>query len=141
MRLGLFSQMELMSQVLAVLLQWVECLRNRNPANFYCYETLVLYLKQCQVVFYIDNEAARAAFIQGVGFTPLAKRLTYWYDELEVRLGDITWFGRGAPHSNLADGPSRMGFNDPLLSEAKRIRFMLPKHVSDLGLATGAAET
>ena len=37
-----------------------------------------------QVVFYIDNEAARSAFIQGVGFSPIAKQMTVCYDTLEV---------------------------------------------------------
>ena len=92
-----------------------------------------------QVVFYIDNEAARSAFIQGVGFTPVAKQLTIWYDELEVNLGLVTWFGRVASHSNLADGPSRLAFEDPLLLSASRCNFMFPKHFNELGLATGAA--
>ena len=97
-------------------------------------------LANSQVVFYIDNEAARSAFIQGVGFTPVAKQLTVWYDDLEVELGLITWFGRVASHSNLADGPSRLAFDDPLLLKATRCRFMFPGHFSELGLATGAAE-
>ena len=94
-----------------------------------------------QVVFYIDNEAARSAFIQGVGFTPAAKQLTVWYDDLEVELGLITWFGRVASHSNLSDGPSRLSFGDPLLKSASRCRFVFPMHFNELGLATGAAET
>ena len=94
-----------------------------------------------QVVFYIDNEAARSAFIQGVGFTPIAKQLTVWYDTLEVDLNLITWFGRVASHSTIADGPSRLSFDDPLLSSAVRCSFMFPKHFNELGLATGAAET
>ena len=94
-----------------------------------------------QVVFYIDNEAARSAFIQGVGFTPIAKQMTVWYDTLEVDLNLITWFGRVASHSNIADGPSRLSFDDPLLRSAAKCSFMFPKHFNELGLATGAAET
>ena len=94
-----------------------------------------------QVVFYIDNEAARSAFIQGVGFTPIAKQLTVWYDNLEVDLNLITWFGRVASHSNIADGPSRLVFDDPLIQSATKCSFMFPKHFIELGLATGAAET
>ena len=94
-----------------------------------------------QVVFYIDNEAARSAFIQGVGFTPIAKQLTVWYDNLEVDLNLITWFGRVASHSNIADGPSRLVFDDPLIQSATKCDFMFPKHFIELGLATGAAET
>ena len=77
-----------------------------------------------QVVFYIDNEAARSAFIQGVGFTPIAKQLTVWYDNLEVDLNLITWFGRVASHSNIADGPSRLVFDDPLIQSATKCSFM-----------------
>jgi len=76
-----------------------------------------------QVVFYIDNEAARSAFIQGVGFTPIAKQMTVWYDTLEVDLNLITWFGRVASHSNIADGPSRLSFDDPLLRSAVKCSF------------------
>ena len=90
-------------------------------------------IQQSQVVFYIDNEAAKSAFIQGVGFTKVAKELTTKFDDLETRLGIISWFGRVASHSNLADGPSRLRFDSALLSGAVRKSLKLPQHISKLG--------
>ena len=90
-------------------------------------------IQQSQVVFYIDNEAAKSAFIQGVDFTKVAKELTTKFDDLETRLGIISWFGRVASHSNLADGPSRLRFDSALLSGAVRKSLKLPQHISKLG--------
>ena len=70
---------------------------------------------------------------QGVGFTRVAKELTTKFDDLETRLGIISWFGRVASHSNLADGPSRLRFDSALLSGAIRKSLKLPQHISELG--------
>ena len=90
-------------------------------------------IKQSQVVYYIDNEAAKSAFIQGVGFTDVAKSITSLFDSLETRLCIISWFGRVASHSNLSDGPSRLQFGSELLANAVRVPLKLPHHVSNLG--------
>ncbi len=92
-----------------------------------------------QVVNYIDYEAAKSAFIQGAGFTDCAKQLTTVFDDWETRLAIITWFGTVASHSNPADGPSRLCFDDVLLTNAVRIPVVLPHHISDLGMASGDA--
>ena len=90
-------------------------------------------IKHSQVVYYIDNEAAKSAFIQGVGFTDVAKSITSLFDSLETRLCIISWFGRVASHSNLSDGPSRLQFGSELLTNAVRVPVKLPHHVSNLG--------
>ena len=89
--------------------------------------------KLSQVVYYIDNEAAKSAFIQGVGFTDVAKAITSLFDNLETRLGIISWFGRVASHSNLSDGPSRLQFGSNLLACAVKAPLKLPHHVFHLG--------
>ena len=94
-------------------------------------------IKHSQVVYYIDNEAAKSAFIQGVGFTDVAKSITSLFDSLETRLCIISWFGRVASHSNLSDGPSRLQFGSHLLANAVRVPLKLPHHVSDLGNGFG----
>ena len=94
-------------------------------------------IRQSQVVYYIDNEAAKSAFIQGVGFTDVAKAITSIFDNLETRLGIISWFGRVASHSNLSDGPSRLQFGSSLLACAAKVPLKLPHHASDLGDGLG----
>ena len=98
-------------------------------------------ISQSQVVYYIDNEAAKSAFIQGVGFTDSAKQLTTIFDEMENRMAIITWFGRVASYSNPADGPSRLCFDDQILSGATRTPVVLPHHISELGMASGDADS
>ena len=98
-------------------------------------------ISQSQVVYYIDNEAAKSAFIQGVGFTDSAKQLTTIFDEMENRMAIITWFGRVASYRNPADGPSRLCFDDQILSGATRIAVVLPHHISELGMASGDADS
>ena len=90
-------------------------------------------IKHSQVVYYIDNKAAKSAFIQGVGFTDVAKAITSHFHCLETRLGIFSWFGRVASHSNLSDGPSRLHFGSKLLTNAVRVPVKLPHHVCDLG--------
>ena len=90
-------------------------------------------IQQSQVVYYIDNEAAKSAFTQGVGFTDFAKITTSILDNLETCLGIISWFRRVASHSNLSDGPSRFQFGSRLLACAAKVSLKLPHHVSDLG--------
>ena len=64
-----------------------------------------------QVVYYVDNEAAKAGLIRGAGGTSLANVIigTFCLKEAELQLK--TWFSRVPTHSNLSDGPSRMDFN------------------------------
>ena len=99
------------------------------------------FIAQSQVVYYLDNEAAKSAFIQGVGFTDSARKLTTIFDEMENRLSIITWFGRVASHSNPADSPSRLCFDDDILLNATRIPVVIPHHIAELGMASGDADS
>ena len=68
-------------------------------------------LRQCQVVYYLDNEAAKAGLIKGSGATRLADVIVGNFCANESKLELKTWFSRVPTHSNLSDGPSRMNFD------------------------------
>ena len=68
------------------------------------------WFKQSQVVYYLDNEAAKAGFIRGAGATKLANAIVGSFCAQEAKLQLKTWFSRVPTHSNLSDGPSRMDF-------------------------------
>ena len=98
------------------------------------------YIKGSPVVFYIDNDAARSAYIQGVGATTMSKLFTDVFVRLENQLSILSWFGRVPSHSNVADEPSRLQFTNPLLKACKRIHIAFPAHFDQLGLASGVLE-
>ena len=75
-------------------------------------------LIKSQVVFYIDNDAAKSGLIKGAGATDEASRLIGCFTSLEMQLQCITWFLRVPSHSNVADGPSRLCFSSSLLRGA-----------------------
>jgi hypothetical protein len=56
--------------------------------------------KGALVVYYIDNESARMAFVKGNGETTFACRLVYDFVCLESEMQHRTWFGRCPSHSN-----------------------------------------
>ena len=68
------------------------------------------WFKQSQIVYYVDNEAAKAGFIRGAGATKVANVIVGSFCALEAKLQLKTWFSRVPTHSNLSDGPSRMDF-------------------------------
>ena len=98
------------------------------------------FLQGCPVVFYLDNDAARSAYIQGVGATNKTRLFTEAFVKLEYKLRLMAWFGRVPSHSNIADQPSRLQFDHPMLSNCKRLRLTFPAHFTQLGLATGVLE-
>lgn len=98
-------------------------------------------VKASQVVIYIDNEACRSAFIQGVGATTHAKLLLSVFDDLECVNRLICWFGRVPSHSNISDKPSRLVFDDPILSGARHRNVQIPSHLMEVGLAAGVTES
>ena len=98
------------------------------------------YIKGSPVVFYIDNDAARSAYIQGVGATAMSKLFTDIFVRLENQLRLLSWFGRVPSHSNVADQPSRLQFDNPLLKACKRIHIAFPAHFDQVGLASGVLE-
>ena len=61
-----------------------------------------------QVVFYIDNESARMAYIRGSGETLRGAGIIQTFVERESSLQHRVWFGRVPSFSNPADAPSRM---------------------------------
>ena len=81
-------------------------------------------LQSCQVVFYIDNEAAKAGLIRGAGATPLANAIIGNFCIAEAELQLKAWFNRVPTHSNLSDGPSRQDFE--LVNALGRTRFEIP---------------
>jgi hypothetical protein len=81
-------------------------------------------LQSCQIVFYIDNEAAKAGLIRGAGATPLANAIIGDFCIAEAELQLKTWFNRVPTHSNLSDGPSRQNFE--LVNALGCARFEIP---------------
>ena len=59
-----------------------------------------------QVVFYIDNESTRMAYIRGDGSTDLGAKIVEHFVSLEAKMQHRVWFGRVPSHSNPADSPS-----------------------------------
>ena len=60
------------------------------------------------VVYYIDNESARMAFIKGSGETPKASSMVHSFVCLEAERQHRVWFGRCPSHSNPSDSASRL---------------------------------
>ena len=97
-------------------------------------------IKGSPVVFYIDNDVARSAYIQGVGATATTRLFTDLFVRLECQLRILAWSGRVPSHSNLADEPSRLRFTNPLLKACKRIHIKFPAHFNQVGMASGVLE-
>ena len=86
-----------------------------NP--IYELELLPLYVALCiwgplmqstHVVFYLGNDAARAAVCKGCGGTKVGQRIVQRIMEVECQLKLKSWYARVPTHSNISDGPSRM---------------------------------
>ena len=60
------------------------------------------------IVFYIDNESSRMAFVKGVGETQFASQMIHEFVCIEAEQQHRTWFGRCPSHSNPSDGASRL---------------------------------
>ena len=60
------------------------------------------------VVYYIDNESARMAFVKGIGETSFSSGLIHDFVCEEARLQHRVWFGRCPSHSNPSDSASRL---------------------------------
>ena len=88
------------------------------------------FLTGCPTVFYLDNVAARASYIKGTGANHSANSFIKEFVQLESRLKIYSWFGRVPSHSNIADAPSRLTFNDPSLQGCQRIRIVVPTHIA-----------
>ena len=67
-------------------------------------------IDKCQLVSYLDNDAARAGLIRGAGATRLSDVIIQMVCEHEAQMQLKTWFSRVPSHSNISDGPSRLEF-------------------------------
>ena len=66
------------------------------------------FILKKMVVHYLDNDAARSAFIRANASTPLGTTLVADYIEFEYKCCFSPWFARVASHSNPSDQPSRL---------------------------------
>lgn len=66
------------------------------------------YFRNSQVVFYLDNDAARAGLIKMRGATDIGDIIIQEAAMLEALHSFRPWFGRVPTSSNVADGPSRL---------------------------------
>ena len=80
-------------------------------------------LQRSQVVFYIDNESARMAYIRGSGETSLASSFISEFVTLEAGHQLRSWFARVPSHSNPADGASRLDDSELASLGASRTTF------------------
>ena len=71
-------------------------------------------MQLAHVVFYLDNDAARAALCKGCGGTRLGRRIVQHVMEDESRLKLNSWYARVPSHSNISDGLSRMDCTEVL---------------------------
>ena len=93
------------------------------------------------VVHYLDNDAARSAFIRASASTSLGTTLVTDYVNFEYKCRFSPWFA--ASHSNPADQPSREDFSPIWLRDAERCELVLPEHLSQWGIngCTDVGET
>ena len=92
------------------------------------------------VVHYLDNDAARSAFVRAHASTDLGAALIAEYVEFEYKCRFSPWFARVASHSNPSDEPSRMNFEAPWLRQASKVELVLPEHLSQWGII-GCSDT
>ena len=71
-----------------------------------------------QLVVYIDNEAARAALVKGCSTTEAGMRKCL---NSEAGHGRSTSYGRVGSHSNIADSPSRLDFDNIHFKEGAQL--------------------
>ena len=65
-------------------------------------------LANCQSVFYLDNDAARAGLTKAFGATQQAEAIVEKVVEIESDICNKPWYGRVPTSSNIADDPSRL---------------------------------
>ena len=65
-------------------------------------------LRSAHTVFYLDNDAARAALCKGCGGTKLGRNFVQRIMENESTLRLKSWYARVPSHSNISDGPRRL---------------------------------
>jgi len=92
------------------------------------------HVENAQVVFYLDNDAARSALIRANGSTLLSQAIIAEFLRLERDTCILPWFSRVPTASNPADDASRLIFNVPWLLGAPRPELILPARLSQWGI-------
>ena len=67
-------------------------------------------LEDCLLLVFIDNDAARHAWVSATAKTKHARNMIHSALSLEAQLGIVSYFCRVPTHSNIADAPSRLDF-------------------------------
>ena len=88
----------------------------------------------CQVIFYLDNDAARSSLIRAEGATQIAQAMLDQFVKLEKTLRCLPWFARVPSASTPADDASRLVFNVPWLLGVPRSPIVLPARLSQWGI-------
>ena len=65
-------------------------------------------MQNSQAVFYLDNEGAKAALINGATSTENGRLIIQQFVLKELQIQMRVWFSRVPTSSNLADAPSRL---------------------------------
>jgi hypothetical protein len=91
-------------------------------------------LKNAQVVFYLDNNAARSALIRADGSTLLSQAMIAEFVKLEKDVRILPWLSRVPSASNPADDAARLIFNVPWLFGVPRPAIVLPARLSQWGI-------
>ena len=83
-------------------------------------------LKDCLLLVFIDNDAARHAWVSATAKTKHARNMIHSALSLEAQLGIVSYFCRVPTHSNIADAPSRLDFKLCQEIGAERVRVSFP---------------
>ena len=86
-----------------------------------------------RVVFHLDNEAARSAFIRATGAAKCAEVMIEKFVNMEHKLNIWPWFSRVPSVSNPSDAASRLDFSVSWLRKAKHVTLVMPTHISQWG--------
>ncbi len=84
-------------------------------------------------ILFVDNNAAKEAFVKGTSHNPHYREMLLTLEHLESRNGSWTWVARVPSSSNSADEPSR-GVQDGIVAElgAKLIPCICPMTGTEL---------
>lgn len=83
-------------------------------------------------VHYLDNDAARSAFIRANASTAFGAILVAEYINFGYKGRFSPWFARCASHSNPSNQP-RLDFTAPWSTHVERIDVVQPAHLSEWG--------
>ena len=94
------------------------------------------------IVYYIDNESARMAYVRGSGDTVFASKIIHDFVTLESEMQHKTWFGRCPSRSNPSDGASRLElswFEERCIERTNICWELLRHHLGLIGETTGGS--